>query len=309
MSDTTDALTLAIPYYSQPAFLLRTVSSVVAQRGCCALLIVDDSPAGLDVETRTAIEGIVGNRLEYQYRRTNGAQGMAAAWNRCLDEATTDLVTLVHGDDELERDYAPAMIALAARHPDAAAVFCGASIIDGRGNKRFSFADWYKAKLTPAHDDELVLRGDFALQSLLRGNYLFCPTLCYRRSVIANRRFDARYRFVLDLDFVTRILLDGGTIVGVPRRAHYRYRRHADNATAVLTRELTRFREESAFYAQIAEQCQRAGCARASAVARAGLIIRMNLAFCMARDFGQLRVRAGIDKFKLLAEMQFGRLG
>ena len=56
---------------------------------------------------------------------------------------------------------------------------------------------------------------------------------------------------VLDLDFFTRILLDGGTMVGLPAVA-YAYRRHAENATSQYTESLLRFEEESQLHDRVA---------------------------------------------------------
>ena len=70
----------------------------------------------------------------------------------------------------------------------------------------------------------------------MHGDFIMCPTVCYRRSRLPAERFRAEWRQVLDLDFFTRILLAGGTMVGLPTSA-YAYRRHAENATARQTRK------------------------------------------------------------------------
>ena len=50
----------------------------------------------------------------------------------------------------------------------------------------------------------------------MHGDFIMCPTVCYRRSRLPAERFRADWRMVLDLDFFTRILLGGGTMVGLP---------------------------------------------------------------------------------------------
>lgn len=299
-------ITLSVPYYSDFALLTQTVRSIVAQRRAAVhVLICDDSPAGLDEVQRQTLLTLCG-RLPARIVRNPENLGMARTWNRCLDEADTDLVTIVHGDDELEQDYAAEMVRLAAAHPQASALFCGARIIGPDRRPAFSFPDLYKELLVPRHAGALVLSGDRALASLMRGNYIFCPSVCYRRSQLGQRRFDPRYRMVLDMDLTTGLLLDGHALVGVPRRRLYRYRRHAENATQHLTRDLTRFREESAFYLDVARRAEQKGFARAASVARQRRIVKLNLLFCVVRDLRHGKLADGRRKFGLLLGELFG---
>jgi hypothetical protein len=105
------------------------------------------------------------------------------------------------------------------------------------------------------------------------------------------------------MDLVTRVLLSGQAIVGTPRRRLYRYRRHEQNATAQLTRELTRFREEAAFYDGIAERSRALGLKRSAKIAAAKRIIRMNLLYCLLRDAARLRFADARAKTKLLSSL------
>lgn len=279
-----EELTLAVPYYSGYELFLRTLRSIDGQRDVTpAVLVVDDSPGGLGAREQEEIRQACA-RFGVRIVRNEQNLGMARTWNRCLDEAATDLVTIVHGDDELEPTYASEMVALARRCPDASALFAGARIIDEQGRPAFSFPDFYKQLLTPSHAALLELHGDRGLASLMRGNYIFCPSLCYRRSKLGDIRFDPRFRMVLDVDLTTRVLLSGGSLVGVPKQRLYHYRRHSENATQHLTKELTRFEEEAAFYLDIARRAERIGFAYTARVARRQRIVKLNLLFCIVRD-------------------------
>jgi GT2 family glycosyltransferase len=297
-----EPLTLAVPYYSGFALFEQTLRSLAAQRGAdCRLLVVDDSPLGLGEAERRRVESAAGG-VPLRVLRNAENLGMARSWNRCLDDADTDLVTIVHADDLLAPDYAAEMVALAGRFA-VPAVFSGARVIDAGGRDLLSVPDLVKRALIPRHQDTLALQGDWALASLLRGNYIFCPSLCYRRSRLGTVRFDPDYRFVLDMDLTVRLLLAGETLVGVPARALYHYRRHADNATERLTAELTRFQEESAFYRQVADRAEALGLRRAARTARGQRIIQLNLAFCIARDLAARKFRAGAEKLRLFRRL------
>ena len=70
------------------------------------------------------------------------------------------------------------------------------------------------------------------MKALMRGNFVMCPTLCFRKSVLGSERFAEEWRQVQDLEFTTRLLMAGREIVG-SRRAAYAYRRHPESATEI----------------------------------------------------------------------------
>jgi hypothetical protein len=128
--------------------------------------------------------------------------------------------------------------------------------------------------LQPA-GEEFVLSGTSAIARLCVGDFINCPTLVYRDTTIAQRRFTESYRFVLDLDFIMTTLLEGGTIVGTARRL-YRYRRHAAQQTALLSRQTQRLDEETAYYRRFAERLQGTPFAKATLSARAMVSTRLS---------------------------------
>ena len=133
---------------------------------------------------------------------------MAGNWNRCLDAADTDLVNLLHNDDELLPNYVAVMLPGRPRVPDAAAFFCKAKVIDAAGRETFSLVDYVKRFLQPRRPAHSCSHGESAIEALMHGDFIMCPTVCYRRSRLPAERFRAEWNMVLDLDFFTRILLD-----------------------------------------------------------------------------------------------------
>lgn len=272
-------LTLAVPFHRGLGYLREAIESALAQRDArWRLVVLDDrgEPAGV----RELVLGFGDPRIEY--RAHDRHLGMVANWNSGLDAAATDLVALLHADDRLLPDYVGIALALASAHPRAAALFCGAVVIDAAGRPRFSLADAVKGWLAP-RGEPLVLHGERALAALARGDFIMCPTLCFRRSLLGARRFDPRWRQVQDLDLLARLLLDGETLVGT-RRAGYAYRRHAQSATARQSESLLRFEEEFELLERIAEAAARRGWSAAARVARRKAIVRLHLAWRAAGD-------------------------
>ncbi len=292
-------ITFAIPFYTGRHYLHKAIDSVRKQT--CPhwrLLICDDqSPEPGIVEV---IESFHEPRISYQRNEHN--LGMAGNWNRCLDLAETDLVTLLHADDELLENYTEMMLIAAAKYPRAVAFFCPARIIDEQGRRRFSFPDWVKRFLMPAGRRPVVLEGRGALESLLLGDYIMCPTVCYRKNILGSRRFATRWRMVQDYELFTRLLLEGETLVGLPDAA-YAYRRHAGSATTAYTESLLRFQEESALYDELGRAAADRGWTRAARRARGKSILKLNLLYCSVRDLAAFRARQTWQKLRLLGRL------
>ena len=292
-------ITFAIPYYRGPDHLRRAIASVRAQSSDrWQLLICDDSPSG---EARSMMDSA---DSRFQYLHDGGRFGMAGNWNRCLDRAETDLVTILHADDELLPNYAAQMLSGAVEHPEAAALFCPARVIDEQGRTTFSFADTFKWVLAPAGRTPKKLHGPRSIAKLLRVNSIMCPTVCYRRSRIGSHRFDPRWRCALDLEFFVRLLADGEEFVGLPEVA-YAYRRHDSNATAKYTESLLKFEEEADLYDEIATAALRRGWVEVARVARAKTILRGHVLFRIARDLMRGRGSAARAKARFFAQRLF----
>jgi len=250
----TPVITFAIPFYSGTAYLERTLASVLAQtddRWAC--IVCDD---GTEPGVAELVARLGAGRIEY--RRNPHNLGIGGNFSRCIDVAETPLVTVLHADDELAPNYARVLTTAAERHPDAAALFCHAQIIGPDSQPWFSLADKMKRFVDPSAGHELVLQGQPGVRALLRANFIMAPTLCFRKPVLGERRFDDRHKFVIDWMLTMQILLDGDSIVGVPDVC-YRYRRHYNNATETMTKNQVRFREESEFYDQMREVCAERG--------------------------------------------------
>ena len=284
-------LTFAVPYHSGPGLLESAVRSVFAQsEPSWRLIISDDGPDGSGEPVAATFPD---PRLHYV--RAPVGEGMAANWNRCLGLAETELVTLLHADDELAPNYAATLVAAAERFPEAALLFCGAEVIGPGGRPVFSFPDYVKRFLVPSRKRPVVLEGDAGLAAVLRGNFIMCPTVCYRRAALGGLRFDGRWQFVLDLDLFARVLLGGGRIVGVPDVA-YRYRRHPGNATAAYTQSLLRFREEAELYGELAAVARSRRWFASARVAERKTMIRLHVGYRIARDLLAGRFAAGWAK-------------
>jgi glycosyltransferase involved in cell wall biosynthesis len=295
MPDAAEPLTVAIPFYKGRDYLHRAIESVLRQSSPdWRLIVCDDGP---DSGTAELVAPFNDPRIRYERNERN--LGMAGNWNRCLQLADTDLVNLLHNDDELLPNYVAEMRAAGRAYPDAAAFFCRARVIDADGREAFSLVDYVKRFLKPRTDGALVLHGRSAVESLMHGDFIMCPTVCYRKSRLPAERFRVDWRMVLDLDFFTRILLADETMVGLSAVA-YAYRRHPENATTAYTESLLRFEEESRLHDAIATVARERGWPTVARVAAAKRVIKLHLLFRIIQDLSRLRFRSAHKKWDFL---------
>ena len=293
-----ETLTIAIPFYRRRDYLEEAVASVRAQdRADWQLLVVDDG--GIEQDVEGWLRDLGDARVAYHRNPRN--LGMVPAWNLCLERAEGELVTLLHGDALLLPDYASLVLGLAAAYPAAAAFCCEASIIDAGGEPTFSLADAVKPLFRPRGPGPLVVQGEAGLRAIMAGNFIMCPTLCYRRAALGQRRFDPEWKQVQDLDFTSRLLLDGDAIV-CSRRKAYAYRRHAGGTTALQSESRLRFDEEFALFDRVAERARERGWERAARVAGRKWPVRLHLLYRALRATVRLRLGAGLGWLRYLLQ-------
>ena len=281
----TVSITFAIPYYRGLTFLENTIESVLDQNNQNWEMIVLDDRGGDDAEA--LIASFSDDRMIYV--RNDTTLGLAANWNKAMSLATTELVTILHADDELLPNYTDVVSSLMAEHPEATAVHCRTEIINEKGEKIWSLPDGVKKIIRPHSRDIVETFGELGLWSLVKGQWIFCPTMCYRQSLFPTAGFSEEWMMVLDLELMSRILLRGGVIIGSPTTA-YRYRRHSNNQTVKLTDSNRRFQEEIKLLEIISRQCTERGWDRAAKSARRKTVIRFHLLYQSLLSLSRLKI-------------------
>jgi hypothetical protein len=134
----------------------------------------------------------------------------------------------------------------------------------------------------------------------MAGNFIMCPTLCLRKSAIGSRRFSDRWQQVQDLEFTSRLLMEGEDLVG-SRRVGYAYRRYPGSATALQSESLLRFEEEFALFEGVACKASELGWERAARVARRASIVKLHLLYRTLGDLAALRPGGALTKLRFLS--------
>ena len=292
----------AIPFFKNTVYLRETLQSLKRQGDPdWQAVVLDDSIDPKESKhAEAAVSELRDDRFIYQKNHTN--LGIAKNWNQALDYAVSrnaDLLVILHADDRLKEDYVFEIKKIAKLFPEACGYFARTEIIGSKGSPVFSFADSYK-KLLVVKSDFVELKGIAGVANLIPGNFIFCPSICYRLSKFKTERFDGNRKMVMDFEFLLRLLLRNETWVGFYKKPIFEYRRHENNATVMLTRDLIRFKEEIALYQALSDELLKRGEINLAKQAKKMRVVCLNLLFELIKSLLGLKFTLARNEARLL---------
>ncbi|NMR20882.1 glycosyltransferase [Cellulomonas fimi] len=266
-------LDILVPFWGDPGLLRETVASVLAQRnGDWLLTVVDD--AYPDESVAEYFAGITDPRVRYVRNETN--QGITENYRTCVALATQERVVILGCDDVLLPNYVDVVLDAHARFPDVEIVQPGVQVIDERGAVVTTLADTVKQRLMmPRTSGARVLAGEELAVSLLRADWLYWPSLVFRRDVLVRTPFRDAMPIIQDLALVIDVVCAGGRLLLEPTLC-FSYRRHSASASSAKAIDGTRFRGERAYFDLAARQVAALGWRRAERAARTHLTSRLH---------------------------------
>jgi GT2 family glycosyltransferase len=264
-------LDILMPYYGDVAMMQTAVRSVLAQDDPrWRLTVVDDGRADGVPEW---FAGIDDDRVRYLRNEHN--LGVTGNFNRCLDLVEDELVVVFGCDDVLLPNYVRTVLGVHADVPDAAVVQPGVVVIDGEGRPTRTLADSAKRGLyAPRFTGRCALAGEQLAVSLLRGDWLYFPSLCWSTEAIGQLRFRADLGVIQDLAFLLDVARAGGKLVA-DDSVCFHYRRHLASESSATATQGSRFAEAGRFFDQAAQDMARQGWPKAARVARLHLSSRL----------------------------------
>lgn len=257
-------LEVFVPYWGDPDLLRATVESVRAQHDPrWTLTVVDDCYPDPSVAELFAGEG----DPRIHYRRNEQNLGIAANFQRCLDLASGEAVVFLGSDDVMLPGYVGRAHELLAAFPDADIFQPGVQVIDSRGQEVTPLGDRVKGWLRPRTSGPLVLSGEELAASLLRGNWLYWPSLMFRTDKVQRHAFRQDLPIILDLALVLDMVVDGSALVLDPE-VTFAYRRHATSLSGTALSDGSRFAQDRRYFADAEAQMRGAGWHSAERAAR-----------------------------------------
>lgn len=269
-------LDIFVPFWGDPALLLLTVESVRAQSDPdWRLTVIDDCNPGPSVAEWFTTLG----DARVTYRRNAENVGITENYRQAIRRTTSTHVMVLGSDDLLHPNYVEVVKRTLARVPDADVVQPGVEVIDGRGTVVLPLVDRVKQHLLAPRGGAgiAVLRGQDLATSLIRGDWLYWPSLTFRTETLRRIDFRDGLPIIQDLALLMDIAFDGGTLAYNPTLA-FSYRRHSESASQKTLLDGRRFRDERTYYRQARDLALARGWRRTALTARLRIMSRLHAA-------------------------------
>lgn len=265
---------IMLPYYGDVSLMQMAVRSILAQTDPdWQLTVVDD---GYPDDSIPGWFELLGDP-RVRYLRNEKNLGANENYRRCLTLVERDLAVMMGADDVMLPNYIAWLRSADAEFPDADIFQPGVDVIDQFGSSNDGLVDRIKRFYAPKGAGRRALSGQELAVSLLRGDWLYFPSLAWRAQRMKAVGFRHGLDVVQDLALVLDITAAGGTLV-VDDCLAFQYRRHTASDSSWRALEGTRFIEERRYFLEIAQKMDAIGWARAARVARRHLSSRLNAA-------------------------------
>lgn len=267
-------LEIFVPFWGDPLLLHLTVDSVRAQRNPdWRLTVIDDCYPDEGVPAYFA--DLEDERIVYVRNEVN--LGITENYRKAIRLATAEYVTILGCDDLLHENYVDVIQRTIAAAPTADVIQPGVDVIDENGTVVRPLVDRVKQSLLAPRGGNgiAVLQGERMATSLIRGDWLYWPSLTFRTDTLRRIDFREGLPIIQDLALLMDIAFEGGTLVYNPARA-FSYRRHGGSASQRTLLDGRRFRDERRYYSDARDLAARLGWRRTSRVARVRIMSRLH---------------------------------
>lgn len=264
---------VVIPYWGDPALLDEAVDSVLAQSdpGWRLTIVDDDYP---DRQAERTYASHPDDRV--RYLRNSENLGLVRNFERCRTvSGGGELVVFLGCDDLMLPTYVAELRRARDAHPGATVFQPGVRVVGNDGRPSRGLNERVKSWLAPRGSRPVRLRGERLASSLMRGNWLYWPSLAFDSSAVARHRFRDDLPIILDLAFIMDMVLDGAELV-VMDATTFSYRRHSDSASSLSSQQGSRFNDEKLYYREMVQRLGAHGWHRAAGVARRRIVSRLH---------------------------------
>ncbi|MFJ6781733.1 glycosyltransferase family 2 protein [Streptomyces yangpuensis] len=255
-----------LPYYGDVQLMQDAVRSVLAQTDRDFRLVVIDDGKEPDVPGWFAALG--DDRVHYTRNEQN--LGITKNFQKCVQLSEADHVVIMGCDDVLHPHYLETVRAIVEAHPGIGMVQPGVEVIDGTGRvSQGGLADNTKKRLyAPQVKGRRLMGGEELAASVLRGNWLYFPSIAWRGEVLRKVNFRDDYSVIQDLALVVDLLEGGEQMVIDNTTTVFQYRRHAVSESSVQAFSGTRFAEAERYFSAVADRMDARGWPKAARAAR-----------------------------------------
>jgi glycosyltransferase involved in cell wall biosynthesis len=217
-------VSVCIPSYNAARFLRAAIDSVLAQDFADFELVVSDDASADDTAA------VLGSYADPRLRvvRSEDRLGQAGNWNRCVELARGEYVTLLHADDELLPGYLERAVAVLDAHADVGLVHCSVQHVDEDGKP---------LHLQRLLDEDRIDRDDVMLRRLLLDGCVINPAgvMARRRAYETAGRFTDQIVWGVDWHMWIRIALRSPVAYLSESLALYREHGHSGTTSVMAS--------------------------------------------------------------------------
>ncbi|MER7464421.1 glycosyltransferase family 2 protein [Streptomyces sp. NPDC097981] len=254
-----------LPYYGDVQLMQDAVRSVLAQTDPDFRLVVIDD--GKEPDVPGWFEALGDERVHYTRNEQN--LGITKNFQKCVQLSEADHVVIMGCDDLLHPHYLETVRALVEANPGIGMVQPGVEVIDGTGQVAYGLADQTKRRLyAPQVNGRRLMGGEELATSVLRGNWLYFPSICWRGEALRGVNFRDEYSVIQDLALVVDLLERGEQMLIDESATVFQYRRHAVSESSVQAFSGTRFTEAERYFSAVATRMDARGWPKAARAAR-----------------------------------------
>lgn len=261
---------ILFPFYGDVDFMKQAVRSVIGQTyQDWRLIVVDDGYP--DDSIPGWFESLNDKRITYMRNEKNlGANGN---YTKALGFVENELVTVMGADDVMLPNYIEWLVAAAEANPAAQIFQPGCVVINEKDGLSNTLVEKVKSFYRP--NNTRLLAGEELAVSILRGDWLYFPSLGWRADAIVGIGFRKGLNVVQDMALVLDVAMRGGALY-YDERVAFMYRRHSGSDSSWRALEGTRFDEEREYFYTIAHEMEARGWKKAARVAKMHISSRLH---------------------------------
>ncbi|MEV7021010.1 glycosyltransferase family 2 protein [Kitasatospora sp. NPDC093558] len=265
-------LEILLPYYGDVALMQEAVRSVLAQTDPdWRLTVVDDGKEPGVPEWFAELDD-----PRVRYFRNEQNLGVTGNYRKCLGMAEHEHMMFMGTDDVMLPNYVATIRSILAQHPGVAMIQPGVQVIGSDGRPSTSLADESKRRIyAPKAQGRVLMGGEDLAVSLLKGNWLYFPSICWRTEAVKTTGFRDNLEIIQDLALVIDLLQAGEQMV-IDDVLAFQYRRHAVSISSSSAFSGTRFTEARRYFLDAADRLDAQGWSRAARASRIHLSARIH---------------------------------
>jgi len=274
---------IALPFYGDVDFMKQTVASVLGQSDPdWRMIVVDD---GFPDESLPGwFASLNDSRVIYSRNESNlGANGN---FQKCLGLLSAEFCLVMGADDLLESSFVSVVNDSIRKNPKVSMIHPGVKVIDELNREISTRSDQVKANIRESQAVTEVLSGESLATSLMKGNWMYFPSITWRTKTIQEIGFRPEFSVCQDLGLAMDLIMRGGQMVLIEDEI-FKYRRHTASDSSVKAINGQRFIDEKKFFNVMAKDLKSIGWNKAARAAKLHSTSRLHAASliptCIAR--------------------------